>query len=128
MRRLIAVTVLGLLVTGSLVATSRAADDTDKKPKFNTKQVMKECFKGPLIKKVTAGEASEKEIKTLHEMLVAMSMNKPPMGEAASWKKLCDSLVQAGKACVEGDAEGAAMLKKAANCKACHSVHKPPAE
>ena len=104
--------------------SARAAED-DEAPKYKTKEVMKAAFKGPLIKKVAAGDASDEEKKKLYDMLVALGKNKPPKGEAGSWKKLNAALVKAGKAVVDGDAEGAAMLKKAANCKACHSKHKP---
>lgn len=101
-----------------------AADDDDKEPKYTIKQVMKECFKGPLVKKVAGGKASDEEKKKLHEMLVAMSKNTPKKGDAESWKKLNAALVKAAKAAVDGDEKASAMLKKAANCKACHSKHK----
>ncbi|MCP4890835.1 MAG: hypothetical protein GY904_30090 [Planctomycetaceae bacterium] len=104
--------------------SARAAED-DGAPKYSTKVVMKTAFKGPLIKKVAAGDASDEEKKNLYDMLVALGKNKPPKGEADSWKKLTAALVKAGKAVVDGDADGGAMLKKAANCKACHSKHKP---
>ncbi|WP_145385348.1 hypothetical protein [Stieleria neptunia] len=102
-----------------------AADDDSDKPKFKTKQVMKEAFKGPLLKKVAGGDGSAEDAKKLHAMLVALSKNEPPRGEEKSWKELTGALVKAGKAAVEGDADAGAMLKKAANCKACHSKHKP---
>ncbi|MEO1529650.1 MAG: hypothetical protein AAFX06_29875 [Planctomycetota bacterium] len=101
-----------------------AADDDDKKPKYSTKQIMKEAFKGPLVKKVSSGKASDEEKKKLHEMLVALAKNKPKKGEEDSWKELTAALVKAGKAAVDGQADAGAMLKKAANCKACHSKHK----
>ena len=103
--------------------SARAADD--EAPKYKTKEVMKAAFKGPLIKKVAAGDASDEEKKKLYGMLVALGKNKPPKGEADSWKKLTDGLIKAGKAATEGDKDAGAMLKKAANCKACHSKHKP---
>ena len=74
---------------------------------------------------VAKGDASDEEKKELHAMLVSMSKNKPPKGEQEAWDKLTAALVKAGKAAVEGDGKAAGMLKKAANCKACHSVHKP---
>lgn len=102
-----------------------SADEADDAPKFTTKMVMKKAFKGPLLKKVASGSASDEEKKSLHDMLVALSKNKPPKGEADSWKKLTGALVKAGEAAVEGDSKAGMMLKKGANCKACHSKHKP---
>jgi hypothetical protein len=94
-------------------------------PKYKIKEVMKKAFKGPLLKKVASGDASDEETKQLHEMLVALSKNEPPKGEADSWKELTGALVKAGKAAVDGSDDAGTMLKKAANCKACHGKHKP---
>lgn len=119
------------LMSGSLLAVcliglpAMGADDDDAKPKYKIKDVMKKAFKGPLLKKVAGGSASDAEKKELHEMLVALGKNKAPKGEADSWKSLTDALAKAGKAAVDGDADAGTALKKAANCKACHSKHKP---
>ena len=98
-------------------------EDSDK-PKYKTKEVMQKAMKGGLCKKVASGDASDEEKKTLHEMFVALSKNKPKKGEADSWKELTGKLVKAAKAAVDGDEGAAAALKKAANCKGCHSKHK----
>lgn len=111
------------VIAGTSTLSVRADDEGE--PKYKTKEVMKAAFKGPLIKKVLSGDASDEEKEKLVEMLVALGKNEPPKGEADSWKELTTALTKAGKAIVEGDKEGAAMLKKAANCKACHSKHKP---
>ena len=125
MKRLIAMFAGCLLVAGYVCLPTIAADD--EKPKYSIKEVMKNAMKPKtgLINKVMAGEASDDEKKTLHEMFVALAANEPPKGEADSWKKKTGALVRAAKAVVEGDEEGLAKLKKAANCKACHSEHKP---
>ena len=57
-------------------------------------------------------------------MLVALSKNEPPKGDADSWKKLTGALVKAAKGCVDGDADAGAALRKAGNCGACHKKHK----
>jgi hypothetical protein len=101
-----------------------AADEDGDKPKFTTKQIMKQAFKGPLLKKVASGDGSEEDAKKLNEMLVALSKNKPEKGDAESWKKFTDPLLKAGKAAVDGVDDAGAMLKKAANCKECHKAHK----
>ncbi|QDT12420.1 hypothetical protein [Planctomycetes bacterium K23_9] len=126
MSRNVIVQLAGCLLLGAIVSLpAMAADDDDKAPKFKTKQIMKKAFKGPLLKKVAGGEASDEEKKQLHEMLVALSKNKQPRGEDESWKTLTSALVKAGEAAVKGDEKAGAMLKKAANCKACHKEHKP---
>ena len=64
----------GALVIGCLVALpALAAADDDSAAKYSTKDVMKKAFKGPLLKKVASGGASEAEKKELHGMLVALS-------------------------------------------------------
>ena len=113
---LFAVTVVGV--------PAFAADDDDKKPKYSIEDVMKKAFKGPLVKKVTKGEASKEELKTLQEMLLSISKQKPHKGEADSWKEKTGALIAAAKAIADGDKKGNEMLKTAANCKACHSKHK----
>jgi hypothetical protein len=114
---------LSCFVAVATFTFSASAEEKDE-PKYKTKEVMKAAFKGPLIKKVASGGATDEEKKKLHEMLVALSKNEAPKGEADSWKELTGALVKAGKAVVEGEDGAAAMLKKAANCKACHSKHK----
>ncbi len=103
---------------------SAAAEDAEAK-KPTIKEVMKSAFKGPLVKKVASGKATDEEKKSLHDMLVAMSEDKPPRGDEASWKKFTTALVDSSKAVVDGDKKGVGMLKKSADCKACHTDHKP---
>tara|TARA_R110002049_G_scaffold72490_7_gene187589 strand:- start:172586 stop:172963 length:378 start_codon:yes stop_codon:yes gene_type:complete len=113
-----------LLVAGYVCLPAVAADDD--KPKYSIEDVMKKGMgKKGLLAKVTSGEASEAETKTLHEMFVALAAHEPPKGEADSWKKKTRALVKAAKAAVDGEDDAAGKLKKAANCKACHSEHKP---
>ena len=106
----------------ALVCLPAQADDDG--PKYKTKDIMKKAMKGPLLKKVAGGSASAEEKKTLHDMLVALGKNEPKKGEADSWKELTGKLVKASKGVIDGDDGAAAALKKAANCKACHSKHK----
>ncbi|MFK8114154.1 MAG: hypothetical protein AB8B91_18275 [Rubripirellula sp.] len=112
------------LALACFVAVPTLADEDDAKPKHTIKEVMKKALKGPLLKKVASGEASDEEKKELHAMMVSLSKNTPKKGEADSWKKLTSALVKASTAAVEGDAKAGGALKKAANCKACHSGHK----
>jgi hypothetical protein len=114
----------GTLLMVCLIALPTRAANDDSATKYSTKDVMKKAFKGPLLKKVAGGGASDAEKKELHSMLVALSKNKPKKGDAESWKKLTGALVKASEAAVKGDAKAGDMLKKAANCKACHNSHK----
>jgi hypothetical protein len=113
----------GAFLAVCLVSLPATGADDDA-PKFKTKEIMKKALKGPLLKKVASGSASDDEKSQLHEMMVALGKNTPPKGEADSWKTLTTALVKASQAAVDGDADASAALKKAANCKACHSKHK----
>ncbi len=113
----------GLLITWVTAPPRVSAEDGDK-PKYTVKIVMKEALKGPLLKKVVAGDATDEEKVQLNEMFLAMAKEEPKKGDAESWKKLTKALVVASKAAVDGDAKAPEMLKVASNCKACHSVHK----
>ena len=117
MRKLVAVLSVALMASFTVALA-------DEKPKHTIKECMKACFKGPLIKKVAGGSASDEDKAKLVEMMEAMAKNTPKKGDEESWKKKTKALVDAAKAIKEGKSGGEAALKKAANCKACHSVHK----
>ncbi|MEZ6092060.1 MAG: hypothetical protein R3C05_29460, partial [Pirellulaceae bacterium] len=55
----------------ALSASAVAVNAEEEGAKHTIKACMKDCFKGPLIKKVTAGEASDDEKAKLHEMMVS---------------------------------------------------------
>lgn len=117
------------LVAAAFVGLPAFAAD-DEEPKFKTKQIMKVAFKGskenpPLLKQVASGKGTAEDAKKLHGMLVALSKNKPKKGDAESWAKFTGALVKASQGVIDGDADAAKALSKAANCKACHSAHKP---
>jgi hypothetical protein len=99
-------------------------------PQYTVKEVMKQAHKAPkgtdpTCKKAIEGKATKEEIDKLVEYYVAMSANKPPQGDEASWKEKCAKLLDAAKALQAGKPEAAAQYKSAVNCKACHSLHKP---
>ena len=84
---------------------------------------MKKGFKSTddkpaLLKKVIDGTATDAEKAKLAEYLKKMVDLKPPEGDAASWKKKTQAL---NVAMEKNDLKA---LKTAANCKACHKVHK----
>jgi hypothetical protein len=126
MRLLIAVACVAL--AGVIIAadgtTSSAQQDT---PKYTIKDVMKKAHdkKTGLLNKVKAENATDAEAKQLLEMYVALSQNKPPQGDADSWKKKTDALVEGAKLYVDGKKDDAVTkLNGASNCKGCHSMHR----
>ena len=92
----------------------------DAKPKYTISEVMKGAMQGKngLKAKVESGKATDEEKAKLVEMFTALAAQKPPKGEAASWKEKTGALVAAAKS---GDGKA---ISAAANCKACHSNHK----
>jgi hypothetical protein len=110
------------LVAG--LAVSKAADD---KPKYTIKEVMKAAHAGDesLAKNVVTGKGSDDDKTKLVEYYTALGQNKPPKGDADSWKGKCDALLTAAKAVADGK-DATTDLKKAMDCMACHSAHRPP--
>ena len=112
--------ILGLVIG---LAALRAADDA---PKYTIKEVMKMAHAGDnaLAKKVTSGKATKEEKKKLVDLYTAMAADMPPKGDAESWKEKTSTLVESAIAVEEGKEGASKDLKKAMDCKACHTVHK----
>jgi hypothetical protein len=102
----------------------RAAED---KPRYTIEEVMEKAHKGKpsLFKKVVDGKASADEKKQLLEYYQELAKNKPEKGDAGDWKTRTNNLVKAAKHAVEDKAGANKEVAKAANCKACHELHKP---
>ena len=86
-------------------------------------EIMKKGFKSTkekpaLLKKVVDGTATVEEKTKLAEYIKKLVTLKPPEGGADSWKKKTQAL---NSAMMKNDLKA---LKNAANCKACHKVHK----
>ena len=68
--------------------------------------------------------------KTFGTLAIALQKNRPPSGEADSWKKLTDEHLGTAKALAEAaeakDKRALAEVhrKVAESCKACHAVHR----
>lgn len=112
------------LMAAVLVVLAASLATISAEGKIATKDVMDKCMKGGLCKKVAEGKASKDEKTTLLENFTSLSDNKPPKGDADSWKTKTGALVAAAKAAVADDKGYQDKLKAAANCKACHEVHK----
>jgi hypothetical protein len=85
--------------------------------------IMKKGFKSTkekpaLLKKVIDGSATAEEKTKLAEFIKKLATLKPPEGDADSWKEKTQAL---NGAMEKNDLKA---LKTAANCKACHKVHK----
>jgi hypothetical protein len=77
-----------------------------------------------MFKKVTGGKGTDEDHKKLLEAYEFLATQKPSKGDEASWKAKTAALVAAAKDLVDKKAGGVDELKKAGDCKACHSVHK----
>jgi hypothetical protein len=124
MRRVVPLGLAAVAVFG--FATLGIFGAADEKPKYSIKEVMKGAHSGDpkLCAKVATGKASKEEKEQLVAYYTALTGNKPPKGDAGSWKEKTEALVSAAKACLAGDADGPKKLGTAVNCKNCHSVHK----
>jgi hypothetical protein len=120
MRKLCVTVLAGLLVVGGVAGLSQARNAEELK----IKDVMKEGFKGDLGKKVGSGQASEDQKKRLLTLTKALADAKPPRGDEKSWGDKTKALVAAAQAAVDGKDNVSDLWKAAANCKACHDMHK----
>ena len=109
------------------LAFKASAEPEKKKEDSAISKIMKAHFKGDTsdIKKAVKGELSKEEITKLATDLKAMIAEKPPIGEAASWKEKSEALFGAVEKLEKGEADAGTGVKAAANCKACHEAHKP---
>jgi hypothetical protein len=122
MRQLAAL--FGVLALGALLG----AGAQDKAPK-DIKEVMGVAHKkDTLLDKIKGGSASDDDKKKLLSLYEALAGFKQPKGDEKSWKDKTEALVAAAKEVVEKKDGALDKLKKASDCKACHSVHRPPAK
>lgn len=115
-----------MVIASACVWQLRAAEE-----KSVIKEGMKAYHKAPkgvdpVCKKAIDGKATADELTKLVECYSAMTKAKPPQGDDASWKDKTSKLLAAAQALQKGEAGAADKYKEAVNCKACHSVHKPP--
>lgn len=89
-------------------------------------QAMKQAFKGDnsAVKKITGGKGTKADAEVLTKAIQAMAAAKPSKGDADDWKQRTDALTKAMDQINKGDRAGVAALDTAANCKACHNLHK----
>ncbi len=120
--KLLSVAVVAALAAGLTAWNSQAAEGKGG----SIKSIMKAQFKGDTsnFKKATKGELDKAGIEKLLADCKAICAEKPSKGDEASWKEKTDALVAALESLQKGEADAAAKVEKAGNCKACHDVHK----
>ncbi len=111
----------GMIIAGvavfALVLGMDSSVDAGKE-KASIKVVMQKAMKGGLCSKVASGKASDEEKAKLVALFTDLAAAKCPKGDEASWTAKTKALLDAAKS---GDGKA---LKKAADCKGCHSAHK----
>ena len=97
------------------------------KPKYTVKEVMQAIHKGQdnIGKRASQGAASKDDLAKMAEYYASLPSSEPPRGQTESWKEKTGKLVTAAEALRTGKPGAADLYKNAANCKACHNVHKP---
>jgi hypothetical protein len=126
-RALLVIFAVALCSTAVVLAAEGKKDEKADKPKYDSKEVMKQAHKGDvsLYKKVEKGTSTAADHTKLVELYKALAANKPPKGDQKSWDEKTGALVKAAEALQKGTPNAKAQLKTAANCKACHTAHKP---
>jgi hypothetical protein len=114
------------VAAAALVAAGCSSYSTAK-PSKSIEQVMEEGFEGKasLNAKVMKGQGTDADHKLLAELVLQLTLNKPPQGDLASWVEKTTALNNAAIALAAGKPGALDAYKAAVNCKACHSVHKP---
>jgi hypothetical protein len=59
------------------------------------------------------------------ELVGQLALNKPPVGDLASWTQKTKALHEAAIALSKRQPGAMESWNTAVNCKACHSAHKP---
>lgn len=103
----------------------QAADQA--KPKYSIEEIMEKAHKGKssLFKQVVGGKANAEQKKQLLDYYEELAKNKPEKGSEADWKKRTGTIVKEAREVVAEKDGATGRLAKAANCGACHKLHKP---
>ena len=118
-------------VSSEVAEQKQEVKPTDTEPakpgpagKYTMKEIMTKGFKADdnLKDLILDGNATAEQKAKFVDYVENLALFKPRKGDAASWEEKTATLLVAAKG-TDLDA-----LKKATNCKACHSVHKiyPP--
>jgi hypothetical protein len=117
-------------LTVSLVGVSGAEEKKEERKPATIKEIMKKAHAGEkddkMCAKFAAGKLSEAEVKDILALYEDLGKNKPPKGDEEAWKKKTAALLAAAKDLAAKKDGGADAFKKAVNCMACHTDHRPP--
>ena len=99
---------------------------SDERPDYSIADIMNTAHKKPeeLLKRVARGTASQGERAKLLELYRQLAKKQPPKGDPKSWQERTGLLIAAADAANKGEKDAGRMLYKAANCMACHQIHK----
>jgi hypothetical protein len=119
--------VLGAALCGGVALNAVFAADAAK-PKYTIKEIMKQAHEGKtsLSKRVSDGMGTKADFAKLLDYYKAMALQSPPKGDAESWKTKTAALVTATEGLVAGKDDALTAYKTAVDCKACHTLHRPP--
>jgi hypothetical protein len=112
------VAVAGLFAGVALVLILGSNGAGQERPKYQIAEIMAKAMKSNLYNRVAEGQATPEEKRALVELFTALHLNTPPKGDTAAWKEKTYVLLEAAR---QGNG---AILKKTANCTACHNAHK----
>ena len=121
--------VTALIAFGVLAgATARLVRAADAKPKYAIKDVMKTLHKGDdsVAKRVSDGHGTKEDFGKLVDYYESLPLCTPEKGEKESWNEKATALLKAAKSLKSGEPGALDVYKKAVNCRACHSLHRPP--
>lgn len=118
-------TLFSAVVALSAALTFAVADENHE----IIEKVMKEGMKGDEspLSKVVDGKATAEEVTALATLIKTMHGTKAPVGDQAKYDEKVAELIAAMDAVAGGTTDAPALerLDTAANCKACHTDHRP---
>ncbi|MDX1564461.1 MAG: c-type cytochrome domain-containing protein [Phycisphaeraceae bacterium] len=90
-------------------------------------QIMKKAHKSKLLEKVLKGQANKNQQQELVKLYEQLAKAKAPKGNQKKFAEATMNMLNLAKKVAKGDRSPKTLgqLKTAANCKACHSKHKP---
>lgn len=111
----------------AFLAINGCSTFSNTKPSMTTEDIMKEGFKGKTSLAARLGEntASEADKMRMVYLTEQLELNQPPKGDKGSWESKTARLNRAAVALADKLPDSLEAWRAAADCKACHSVHKP---
>ncbi|MBN9693220.1 MAG: hypothetical protein J0M24_23505 [Verrucomicrobia bacterium] len=104
-----------------------AGCSTTPKPELTSEQIMEEGFKGKtsLAARLSENMGTQADKMRMVYLTQQLALNQPPKGDLASWTEKTTALTLAAVALEKGSPDALVSWKAAADCKKCHTAHKP---